>query len=187
MTVVGYARVSTQEQDPQAQVDELVAHGCGVIYAERQSGALRSRPKLDECLAALQDGDTLVVVRLDRLGRSLPHLLAVAGDLDARGVRLRSLHEAIDTRTPTGRLILGIFAVLAEYERELIRERTRAALATARARGRVGGRRRVMTARRVAAARSMYDSGDHTLEEIAATIGVSRSSVVRALREGATT
>ena len=137
--LIGYARVSTQEQDLALQLDALKAAGCERIYEERASGAQRDRPELKAALGYMREGDTLVVWKLDRLARSLKQLIDTVEDLGARGIGLRSLTEAIDTTTSGGKLIFHIFAALAEFERAVIRERTLAGLAAARARGRKGG------------------------------------------------
>jgi len=163
------------------QLDALEAAGCERIYTDRSSGALAERPDLARAVDHLRDGDTLVVWRLDRLGRSLRHLVETVGALEERGIGFRSLTESIDTTTPGGRLVFHVFAALAEFERDLIRERTHAGLAAARARGRRGGRRRVMSAEKLEVARTMYKSGEHTVAAIAATVGVSRASVYRHL------
>ena len=149
--LVGYARVSTDEQDDALQVDALEQAGCERIYRDKASGATAQRPSLQEALDYVREGDTLVVWRLDRLGRSLKHLIETIGALEERGVGFRSLQEAIDTTTSGGRLIFHIFGALAEFERNLIRERTRAGLAAARARGRKGGRPRALDEKKQAA------------------------------------
>jgi len=183
--LLGYARVSTTEQNAHLQVDALKAAGCIRVWIDTASGALERRPRLDRVLDHLRPGDTLVVWRLDRLGRNLRHLIATVTDLSAREVGFRSLTEGIDTTTPSGRLVFHLFGALAEFERELIRERTIAGLTAARARGRSGGRPRVMTPDKLAVARQLYDSKKHTLEAIAATIEVSRSTLYRHLAPGA--
>ncbi len=137
--LIGYARVSTTLQDLQLQLDALTAAGCARIFTESVSGVNTSRPELDAALDYLREGDQLVVWRLDRLGRSLPHLLEVLGQLDGRGVGFRSLTEALDTSTSGGRLVFSVFGAIAQFEHELITERTRAGLAAAKAQGRVGG------------------------------------------------
>ena len=177
----GYARVSTFDQDEALQQDALEAAGCDRIFVDRASGKLEHRPGLDEMLSQLRPGDTVVVWRLDRLGRSLRHLIDVVGDLDRRGVALRSLRESLDTSTPGGRLVFHVFGALAEFERDLIRERTVAGLAAARARGRQGGRPTVWTPEKLRTARAMYESGDHDVSAIARVLGVSRASVYRGL------
>ena len=177
----GYARVSTLHQDEALQVDALEAAGVDRIYTDHVSGTTASRPALDELLVQLRHGDTIVIWRLDRLGRSLRHLIEVVADLESRGVALRSLAESIDTSTPGGKLIFHVFGALAEFERDLIRERTNAGLAAARARGRVGGRPTVWTPEKLATARSMLESG-HDVSTVARVLGVSRASVYRMLK-----
>jgi DNA invertase Pin-like site-specific DNA recombinase len=177
----GYARVSTVEQDPALQLDALKTAGCARIFTDKSTGKLDRRPQLDKLLEVLLPGDTVVVWRLDRLGRSLKHLIEVVTELGERGVGFRSLTEAIDTTTAGGRLIFHIMGALAEFERQLIVERTQAGLAAARARGRTGGRPKVMTADKIRIAREMYDSRDYTVEAIATTVGVSRQTVYRYL------
>ena len=179
--LLGYARVSTSEQNPDLQVDELTAAGCWKVWVEHASGSLAKRPKLDEVLEQLRPGDTLVVWRLDRLGRSLRHLIDVVTTLDERGVGFRSLRESIDTTTAGGRLVFHLFGSLAQFEREIIRDRTMAGLTAARARGRVGGRPSKLSVEQRAQARKMYDEQDLTVEQIGKVLGVSRTSIYRAL------
>ena len=179
---IGYARVSTLQQDEALQLDALKAAGVDRIFVDKASGKLESRPALDDLLTQARPGDTLVVWRLDRLGRSLKHLIETVGALEARGVAFVSLTEAIDTSTPGGRLIFHVFGALAEFERDLIRERTLAGLAAARARGRVGGRPTVWTPAKLATAKAMHASGDYDVSSIAKVLGVSRASVYRALQ-----
>jgi DNA invertase Pin-like site-specific DNA recombinase len=179
--LVGYARVSTADQNPQLQHDALKLAGCDRVFTDKASGAASDRPELAAALDYLRDGDTLVVWRLDRLGRSLKHLLEVVNALDERGVGFRSIHEAIDTTTSTGKLVFHIFGALAEFERDLIKDRTTAGLAAARARGRVGGRKPVMTVKQVEVAQQMYAAGDSTVADIAKVLGVSRATVYRQL------
>ena len=183
MELVGYARVSTGVQDPALQQEALEGAGCARIFTDTASGALAVRPQLEAALAYLRPGDVLVVWRLDRLGRSLKHLVRVIADLEQRGVAFKSLHESIDTTTPTGRLTFHLFAALAEFERDLIRERTQAGLAVARARGRKGGRKPLMTATKVRIARQMHESGGSTVADIAQTLGVSRATIYRHLSD----
>jgi DNA invertase Pin-like site-specific DNA recombinase len=180
--LIGYARVSTADQEPALQIDALNAIGCVRIFADRASGSVAERPELIHALDHLRRSDTLVVWKLDRLGRSLRHLIDTVRELEERGVGFRSLHESIDTTTPAGRLVFHVFGALAEFERDLIRERTHAGLAAARARGRRGGRPTVMTTEKAALARHMHDSREHTVSAIATTLGVSRASVYRSLR-----
>lgn len=164
------------------EFDALEQAGCTRVFSDTASGAPDDRPELGRILDHLRDGDTLVVWRLDRLGRSLRHLVDTVTGLADRGVGFRSLQESIDTTTPGGRLVFHVFAALAEFERDLIRERTHAGLAAARARGRRGGRPSVMTPAKLTVAREMYASGEHTVAAIATTIGVSRASGYRHLR-----
>jgi len=180
----GYARVSTTQQDEALQQDALEAAGVNRIYVDHASGATASRPALDELLGQLRAGDTIVVWRLDRLGRSLRHLIDLVAELEQRGVGLRSITEAIDTSTPGGKLVFHVFGALAEFERALIVERTHAGLAAARARGRVGGRPTVWTEAKLLTARAMHESGEHDVATIARVLGVSRASVYRALAAG---
>jgi DNA invertase Pin-like site-specific DNA recombinase len=180
-TLIGYCRVSTGDQSADLQEDALKKEGCVKIFTDHASGAKASRPELDKMLDQLRPGDTVVVWRLDRLGRSLRNLIALVDDLAKRDVGFRSTTEKIDTTSNGGRLIFNIFASLAEFERDLIRERTMAGLAAARARGRVGGRPSVMNAKKVATARKLYDSREHTVAEIAEMLDVSTATVYRHL------
>lgn len=177
----GYARVSRFDQDPALQVDALTAAGCERILTDKASGKLDRRPQLDLLRETVLSGDTVIVWRLDRLGRSMPHLLEVVGELGARGVAFRSLTEAIETTTAGGRLLFHVMGALAEFEHQLIVERTRAGLEAARARGRAGGRPRSMTADQVRVAQQMKASGEYSVQAIADALGVSRRSVYRYL------
>lgn len=179
--LIGYARVSTGEQDPALQLDALTGAGCGRVFTEKACGVLARRPQLDAALDYARAGDSLVVWRLDRLGRSLRHLVELVEDLVERGVALRSLAEGIDTATPTGRMTLHVFGALAEFERELNRERSAAGVAAAKARGAQLGRRPVMTPARLATARQLQACGHYTAAEIAATLGISRATLYRHL------
>lgn len=178
---LGYARVSTVDQTEDLQLDALRAAGCKRVFVDKASGKLTERPALSTMLDQLRAGDTVVVWRLDRLGRSLRHLLEVIHNLESRGVAFASLTESIDTSTPGGKLIFHVFGALAEFERGLIRERTMAGLAAARARGRTGGRPTVWTADKLRVAKAMQASGDHDIASIARVLGVSRASVYRVL------
>jgi DNA invertase Pin-like site-specific DNA recombinase len=182
MSQVGYARVSTTDQKADLQDDALLQAGCDRIFVDQASGASTERPQLAAALDYVRDGDVLVVWRLDRLGRSLRHLVQVVADLEERGVGFKSLNESIDTTTPTGRLIFHVFAALAEFERDLIRERTVAGLTAARARGRMGGRKPSLTPKKVQVAQQMYDAGDSTVADIAKVLGVSRATIYRHLQ-----
>jgi DNA invertase Pin-like site-specific DNA recombinase len=179
--LLGYARVSTTDQQPQLQVDALQRAGCYRVFTETASDTRADRPTLEQLLDQLRPGDTLVVWRLDGLGRSLRHLVDTVTGLAEPGVGFRSLQEAIDTTTPGGKLVFHVFAALAEFERDLIRERTSAGLAAARARGRHGGRPPVMTGQKLQVAEEMYRSGQYTVTAIAMTLGVSRASIYRHL------
>lgn len=179
--LLGYARISTLEQNSRLQTDALKAAGCYRVFIDRASGALDERRELAKLFDQVRPGDTVVVWRLDRLGRSLRHLIDTVNALAERKVGFRSLTENIDTTTSGGKLVFHIFGALAEFERELIRERTNAGLAAARARGRHGGRPTVMPPDKVATARQMYDSKDYTVEAIARVLGVSRASIYRHL------
>lgn len=183
--LVGYARVSTQDQNPDLQLDALRAAGCEEIFHEKVSGQNRTRPELDACLRILRMGDTLVVWRLDRLGRSLKDLVEIVHSLEDRKVAFQSLTENIDTSSAGGRLIFHLFGALAEFEHNLIKDRTRAGLAAARARGRKGGRRPKMTISDVRKAAAMLQDPDITKTEVAEHFGVSRVTLNAALnREG---
>ncbi|MEL6310855.1 MAG: recombinase family protein [Pseudomonadota bacterium] len=181
MAAIGYARVNTQDQNLGLQRDALEAAGCAQIFEDRASGARTERPGLAEAIAYLREGDVLVVWRLDRLGRSLSHLIETVGSLEARGVGFRSLTEAIDTTTPSDRLTFHLFGALGQFERDLIRERTRAGLAAAAARGRKGGRKPVVTPEKLARARSLTAKG-LTVREAAARLKIGKSALYDALR-----
>lgn len=180
--LLGYARVSTVEQNADLQRDALRAAGCWKVFTDHVTGTRERRPQLDRLLEQLRPGDTLVVWRLDRLGRSLRHLIGLVGELAERGVGFRSVTENIDTTTAGGRLVFHVFGALAEFERELILERSRAGAAAARARGRQGGRPTVMSADKSRAARRMYEAREMTVQQIATVLGVGRSTVYRSLR-----
>lgn len=184
MSLIGYARVSTAEQDLALQMDALRAAGVSRIFEDRGvSGVRADRPGLIEAMSYLRDGDTLVVWKLDRLGRSMTHLLQVVHELEQRRVGFRSLTENIDTTTPSGRLVFHIFGALGQFERDLIRERTRAGLSAAAARGRRGGRPVALTEDKVARARAFVDAG-LTVREAAARIKVGKSALYAALKLG---
>lgn len=174
---VGYARVSTHEQNLSLQIDALKKSGCSEIFTDKISGSKSDRPGLQKALKFLREEDNLVVWRLDRLGRSLKHLIEIITILERQNIGFSSLQESIDTTTSGGRLIFHIFGALAEFERNLIRERTKAGLAAARARGRKGGRPRVLDDKKIQLARNLYDSRKHSVSEICETIGVSKSTL----------
>jgi len=183
-TSIGYARVSSEAQTTDGQIDALKAAGCEKIFTETMSGTRADRPQLAAALQYARRGDCLVVVRLDRAARSLRQLIATVDTLQERGIALRSLHENIDTSSATGRLILHIFASLGQFEVELLRERTRTALAASRARGRVGGRPPVMTDAKVRAAKAMLAGGTMSASEVAQQVGCSASTLYRHLPGG---
>jgi len=185
MALVGYARVSTLDQDPALQRDALAAAGCQKLFEDRASGARADRPGLGQALAFVREGDVLVVWKLDRLGRSLAHLIDVVTSLEQRGIGFRSLTEAIETATPGGRLVFHLFAALGQFERDLIRERTRAGLAAAAARGRRGGRKPVVTEDRLKRAKTLLAQG-LTVREAAARLRIGKTALYQALAAGAT-
>ena len=182
---LGYARVSTDDQNLDLQRDALQRAGCHRVYEERASGKSADRPQLDECLADLRPGDTLIVWRLDRLGRSLPDLVRIVGDLEQRGVGFESLAEHIETSSATGKLVFHVFAALAEFERNLIRERTRAGLDAARARGRTGGRKPKIGDKERREIQALYDAKTVPVSDIARRYGVSRTTLYKHLDGGA--
>jgi DNA invertase Pin-like site-specific DNA recombinase len=179
--LLGYARISTPDQDLALQLDALDAAGCDRIFPDVASGAKTARPELEKLMDYIREGDTLVAWKLDRLGRSMKHLIDTVGALRERGIQFRSLREGIDTSTPAGKLVFHMFASLAEFERDLIIERTEAGLAAARARGRHGGRPRSLTPRQVRTLLAMHDAGGHTVAAIAETLGTSTATVYREL------
>jgi DNA invertase Pin-like site-specific DNA recombinase len=182
---IGYARVSTRDQNLELQLDALTKAGCETIFQEKASGATSARPELDRLLASLRPDDTVYIYKLDRLGRSLKHLLDMVAELEFRGVGLVSLTDAINTTSAQGRLVFNLFASLAEFERELIRERTHAGLASARARGRVGGRRRGLSeeAERTAiVAETLYREQQLGVNEIAQHLRITKVTLYKYLR-----
>lgn len=182
--LIGYARVSTFEQTLDLQQDALKKVECAQIFTDTISGSVADRPGLHDALLYLRAGDTLVVWRLDRLGRSLKHLIEVVTQLHERGIGFKSLTENIDTMTSTGKLIFHVFGALAEFERDLIRERTQAGLQAARARGRRGGRPKAQslnTPQKVALAQALYDDKSHSITDICQTLHISRATLYRYL------
>jgi DNA invertase Pin-like site-specific DNA recombinase len=176
---IGYARVSTDDQHLDLQRDALQQAGCRVIYEEVASGKNTARPELEQCRRALRAGDTLVVWRLDRLGRSLPDLVQVVTELEQCGVEFESLTERIETGSAAGKLIFHVFAALADFERGLIRERTQAGLAAARARGRTGGRKPKLTDKDVREIKALLGDPDIQVAEVARRYGVSRTTLYK--------
>lgn len=174
---LGYARVSTADQNLDMQRDALARAGCAQVYEEKAGGTSSERPELDHVLKALRAGDTLVVWRLDRLGRSLPDLVQIVTGLKARGVGFESLTEKIETSSAVGELVFHIFASLAQFERQLIRERTQAGLNAARARGRKGGRRPALSAKDMREIEAMLRDPEVQVQDVAARYGVSRATI----------
>ena len=181
--LIGYARVSTADQDLKMQIAELKAAGCKQVFSDKISGVKSVRPGLDECLDKLKKGNTLVVWRLDRLGRSMQHLVSVVTELKDKGIGFKSLKDGvIDTTTASGELIFNIFAALAQFERELIKERTQAGLKAARARGKNGGRKPISPDDpKVRAAKKMHADKNLSIKEICTTLNVSRATLYRYL------
>src|SRR4051794_18781618 len=177
--LIGYARVSTLDQTLHLQQDALTAAGCEHIYTDTVSGSVTDRPGLTQALAHLRSGDTLVVWRLDRLGRSLEHLIETVRQLHEQGIGFRSLQEQIDTTTSGGKLVFHVFGALAEFERDLIRERTHAGLVAARARGRLFGRPKVLSAKQVTQLHTLAKDEQLTVREICQTLGISRATYYR--------
>ena len=181
MPKIGYARISTTQQSHASQVEALRDAGCTIIVRETASGAKTERPRLADLMSDLSSGDTLVVVRLDRLARSLRHLIDLVQTLDDRGVALVSLNDQIDTTTASGKLIFHLFGAMAEFERNLIQERTQAGLEAARAAGRTGGRPHSLTDAQLEKARQWLKTKTMTQEEAAGALGVARSTLSRSL------
>ena len=177
--LIGYARVSTADQSLDLQRDALTEAGCERVFAETASGAKSDRPEFAAAIEFARSGDTLVVWKLDRLGRSLPDLIARVTELRENGVGFKSLTEGIDTTSAAGALVFHIFGALAEFERELIRERTKAGLAAARSRGRKGGRPRAMTPAKVRQAAALLASPEADVGALCETLGVSKSTLYR--------
>ena len=180
---VGYARVSTLEQNLDLQIDALKKEGCERIITDELSGSIINRPGLAKLKEQLRPKDTLVVWRLDRLGRSLRHLVELINDLNEQEIGFKSLHETIDTSSSTGKLTFHLFAALAEFERNLIRERSRAGMEAARARGRQGGRPKKVDKDKRQLASDLYTGKKHSIKQICSIIGVSRPTFYKYLRE----
>lgn len=176
---VGYVRVSRNEQNPEMQRNELEASGCERIFEERISSRKESRPQLEAALDYCREGDRLVVWKLDRLGRSIKELIELVNSLEERGVEFKSLRESLDTSTPGGKLVFHVFASMAEFERDVIRERTMAGLEAARARGRKGGRKPAMDEKKIALARRMMSDRENNATEVAETLGISKATLYR--------
>lgn len=181
--IIGYARVSTEDQDLSLQIDDLQTAGCEKIFSDIISGVKSERTGLNDCLSYLKTGDTLIVWRIDRLGRSLQHLVSVVNDFKDRGIKFKSLNDgAIDTTTASGELVFNIFASMAQFERRLIQERTKAGLKAARARGRIGGRKAIAKDNvKVLAAKSLHAENNKSIGEICSALDISRATFYRYL------
>ncbi|HEY1248131.1 MAG TPA: recombinase family protein [Nitrososphaera sp.] len=177
--LIGYARVSTQDQTLDLQKDALEQIGCTKIFTDTASGATFERKGLDEALAYVREGDTLVVWRLDRLGRSLKHLIETIANLNERKIGFKSIQENIDTTTSGGKLVFHLFGALAEFERDIIRERTLAGLQAARARGRVGGKPKALSPNQQTIAQVLYNDKNNSIDDICKTLGISRATLYR--------
>jgi len=184
---IGYGRVSTRDQHPEAQHDALTRAGCDKVFIDKASGKLASRPELDQALMVARTGDEFVITKLDRLGRSTQNLLHLSEQLRSDGIALIVLDQGIDTSTPAGRLFFTIIGAIAEFEHSLMVERTHDGLAAARARGRVGGRKKALRPRQAELAQAMYDETGpdgkrkHTVQDIANELGVARTTIYRYL------
>ena len=180
--LVGYARVSTIDQNLDMQIDELKKAGCEKIFSDVASGAKVERIELQKAFEQIRKDDILVVWKLDRLGRSLKHLIQIVAELNERGIGFKSLKESIDTTTNGGRLIFHIFGALAEFERGIIQERTKAGLNAARARGRLGGRPRKMNKEKIELAQTLYDSRTMTIQKICKQLRISKGTFYRYIK-----
>lgn len=179
---IGYARVSTQDQKLELQLDDLKSYGCETVYKEKVSGKDKSRPQLEKMIDQLRSGDVVVVWKLDRLGRSLRDFIDLVSTFREKGVEFVSMKDGINTGTATGRFTFNIFASLAEFEREIIRERTMAGLEAARSRGRMGGRPAGLSKESLARAKNakiLFDSGERSVKEIAESLEISRATCYR--------
>jgi DNA invertase Pin-like site-specific DNA recombinase len=183
MMKIGYARVSTLEQNTELQIKELKQAGCKKVFKDQVSGVKADRPGLKAALEYVRPGDSLVVWKLDRLGRNLKHLIEVVEDLEQRGIGFISLTEGFDTSTNGGKMVFQIFGALAQFERNLIRERTMAGLAAARARGRKGGKKPKLNAAQVETMKKMYDSRKHSISEICEIMKISKPTLYKYLRQ----
>ena len=181
--LIGYARVSTFDQNPNLQIDDLKNIGCKKVFTDKISGKIAQRPELDKLKEHCREGDTVVVWRLDRLGRSLKDLIEIINYFDTQKIVFRSLKENIDTATSSGKLIFHIFGAVAEFERNLIVERTNAGLQSARARGIKGGRKQKLDAAGKKSAQTMYDSKNHTVNDICKILGISKPTLYKYLKK----
>lgn len=181
--LIGYARVSTQDQNLDLQIDALQKAGCEKIIEDRITGSSETRPGLNTLFEMLRKGDILVVWRLDRLGRSLKHLIEMVNKLDEQGIAFKSITESIDTSSPGGKLIFHIFGALAEFERNIIRERTKAGLSAARARGKVGGRPKALTESKRKALISLYNQKQHTIKELCEMFNIKKATLYKYVKQ----
>ena len=185
MRMIGYARVSTKDQNPGLQIDALQEAGCKKIYIDRMSGATEKRPELDKMIESLYPGDTIVIWKLDRLGRSLQHLVKLVNEFQAKQVQLKSLNDPVDTTTPSGTLIFNIFASIAEFEREILKERTMAGLRSARERGRIGGRPKGLSQKaqeKAMVAETLYKIENYPVSAICRQLNISKATLYKYLR-----
>ncbi len=182
--IIGYIRVSTYDQNLDLQKDALNHAGCERIFEDQVSGSKSVRPGLDQMMEVVRQGDTIVVWRLDRLGRSLKHLIELVTHFEQNQIGLKSLQESIDTTTPSGKLIFHIFGALAEFERHLIRERTNAGLRAARARGRKGGRPESLDSQKRQVVVNLYNSKEHSVTEICQMMGISKPTLYKYVGQG---
>ena len=182
--LIGYARVSTHDQNLDLQKDALKKDGCEKVFVDEVSGTVAARPGLEQVMEQLREGDVLVVWRLDRLGRSLKHLIELVGDLEERKIGFRSLQEAMDTSTSGGKLIFHVFAALAEFERSIIQERTKAGLVAARARGRKGGSPQKLDEKKRKLAVQLYNERKQTVDEICQMMGITKPTLYSYVRAG---
>lgn len=180
---IGYARVSTQDQNMDLQHDALTQSGCSKIFVDKISGVATERKGLQEALAYARPGDTLVVWKLDRLGRTLKNLIHFINELHTKNINFISLQESIDTTSPSGKLVFHLFASLAEFERDMIIERTKAGLSAARARGRVGGRRKKLTPEKLKQVKALYDSKTVPVKEICSTFSIAKPTLYKYLKK----
>ncbi|PWY55654.1 transposon DNA-invertase [Legionella qingyii] len=180
---VGYARVSTHEQNLDLQLDELKRAGCEQIFTDKISGSISERPGLEKVENFLREGDVLVVWRLDRLGRSLKHLISYVSKLEEKGIGFHSVTEAINTETPSGKFMFHVFGALSEFERNLIKERTLAGLEAARARGRQGGRPEKLSGEQKELVRTLYANKKHSIQSICKMVGVGKTTLYKYINQ----
>jgi DNA invertase Pin-like site-specific DNA recombinase len=181
--LIGYARVSTEDQNLDRQIDQLKAVGVKKIYCDKLTGTNTNRPKLKDMLDNVREGDTIIITDLTRISRSLKDLLALTEEISSKGVHIKSLKETIDTTSAQGKFFFHITAAFSQFERDLISERTKEGLASARARGKLGGRRSKLTDKDKATVKKLYDAKELTVAEICRTYGISRPTLYKATNE----